>query len=283
MSTKFEYNLPYNGNNLYIKFFKPEIPNIDLSISILLVHWMDVRGHRGNSLYSKLGDYYSSSKGIPVFLFDLQGSGKSKGVFEFPQKQKDQIKTVYEHILTKLSEEYNISKTWTIIPIVHSISAVALMSAINEGLPIQRLIWIGGPPSHAKSLQREISARGPFAWYKFRFMAFIDTISGSLGLPLTTKFFGFKLRLKDIRKSFSTANGAKMMLPHTEIDILTVFGSEDQYMRLSDIEEEFPKGISKHISNVIITGADHSFENSADELEKIIDEFINKLEQRIIN
>ena len=276
MSSNFEYNLPYNGNKLFIKFFKPKNTNFEITTCFLLVHWMDVRGHKGNSIYEKIGEYYSSSIGIPVFLFDIQGSGNSKGVFEFPQKQKDQIKIVYDHILNKLNEEFTITKTWTIIPIVHSISAVALMSAINEGLPIKRLIWIGGPPSHGKSLKREISSRGPFAWYKFRFMAFIDIFSGFFGLPLTIKFFGFKLRLKDIRKSFSKADGAKMMLPHTELDILTIFGSDDQYMRLSDIDEEFPAKFSKHIKRVILPRADHSFENSHEELEKIINEFINK-------
>ena len=271
---EFSYYITNKENKLFVKFFKPISINNEITTALLIVHWMDKRGFEGNSIYNKISTYFALEKGIPVFIFDIQGTGKSKGIFEYPQKQKEQIKTVYEHINQKLQEDFNTSITWSIIPLVHSISAVALMNAINNGLPIKRLIWIGGPPSHYKSLKREVSKEGRFTWLKFRTMAFLDNFTGIIGFPLTFKIFGFKLRLKDIQKSFSKANGAKMMLPHTELDILAVFGSVDQYMNESDIQEEFPKEKSKHINIKIIEGADHGFENRVEELIEVITEFI---------
>ena len=278
VSSVVEYYLPYKDNQLFVKYFKPDHVNLKLSTCLLLVHWMDNRGHKGNSIYNKIGTYYATTIGIPVFLFDIQGSGESTGNFEFPERQKYQIKTVYEHIAIKLDQEYNSTRKWAIIPVVHSISAIAVMSAIDEGLPIKSLIWIAGPPSHFKSLRRELSSRAKLGWYKFRFMAFIDTFSGLIGLPLKTKLFGYKFRVKDLYKGFSNANGAKMMLSHPEMDILALFGSADPYMRLSDLDEEFPKELSKHIKRVIVSGADHSFEMHVEELITMINEFINKIE-----
>ena len=273
-----EYYLPYKENQLFVKYFKPDQVNLKFSTCLLLVHWMDNRGHKGNSIYNKIGSYYSTTMGLPVFLFDIQGSGESTGNFEFPERQKDQIKIVYEHISITLDQEYHLTKKWTIIPVVHSISAIAVMSAIDEGLSIKSLIWIAGPPSHFKSLRRELSSRAKLGWYKFRFMAFIDTFSGIIGLPLKTKLFGFKFRVKDLYKGFSKANGANMMLNHPEMDILAFFGSADPYLRLSDIDAEFPKELSKHIRRVIVPGADHSFEMHVEELITTINEFINKTE-----
>lgn len=271
-----EYFIPYKDNNLYIKYFRPTTLNKDLKTCLFFVHWMDVRGHRGNSIYEKMGTYYADTQGIPVFLFDILGSGKSKGTFEYPQQQKDQVKAVYDNIVSTLQAEFGQEINFTIIPIVHSISAVALMSAVNEGLPITRLIWLGGPPSHAKSIKRDIQSKGHFSWFMYRFMGHVDTLSGRIGHPITRKLFGFRLRLKDMTYYFPRANGAKMMLPHTEMDILTIFGTEDQYLKLSDIDEEFPKEQSEHITRIVIKGANHSFEAH-------IDELINKINQFLTN
>ena len=231
---------------------------------------MDVRGHKGNSIYDKLGSFFSS-KGIPVFLFDILGSGKSKGPFEFPQQQKDQIATVYHHVQGTIT-----GGGYTIIPIVHSISAVAIMCAINEGLPVKRLIWLGGPPSHANSIERDIKSHGRLTWFMYRFMAKVDIVSGLIGFPLTRKLFGFRLRLKDMRKSFATAHGAKMMILHKELDILAVFGSKDEYLKLEDIDKGFPEAESKHVTRIIIDGANHSFQEHVNELLEILQKFISK-------
>ena len=273
---EFEYFLPYKDSKLFVKFYKPIQVNVELPTCFLLVHWMDNRGYKGNSIYDKIGTYYATSKGIPVFLFDIQGSGKSTGIFEFPECQKKQIKLIYENITVKLNKEFSLSKKWVIIPIVHSISVIAVMSAVEEGLDISDLIWIAGPPSHFISLKRAISERGHFSWIKFRIMVFIDRFSGIIGLPIKMKIFGFKLRMKDLYKNFSKANGAKMMLRHPELNILAIFGTKDPYMKLSDIDEEFPKEISKHVRKVIVPGADHSFERHVEELIETINEFINK-------
>ena len=185
---------------------------------------------------------------------------------------------MYNDIIVKLRKTYVSETNFTIIPIVHSISAVAIMSAINDGLPIKRLIWLGGPPSHAKSIKRDIKSKGHFTWFIYRFMGQVDRISGNIGLPITRKLFGFRLRLKDMTSNFSRANGAKLMLPHTEMDILAIFGTKDEYLKLSDIEEEFPKEQSKHIIQVILEEANHSFEKHIEELIKIINEFLSKEE-----
>jgi len=272
-----EYFIPYKNNSLYVKYFKPFTHNKDLKTCLFFVHWMDVRGHRGNSIYEKMGMYFSD-QGVPVFLFDILGSGQSKGTFEYPQQQKDQVKAVFNNIVSKLQKEFGSQTNFTIIPIVHSISAIALMSAVNEGLPITRLIWLGGPPSHAKSIKRDIQSKGHFSWFMYRFIGRIDKISGKIGHPITRKLFGFRLRLKDMTYYFPRANGAKMMLPHTEMDILAIFGSKDQYLELSDIDEEFPREQSKHITKTVIEGANHSFEEHIDELIKIINEFLRKKE-----
>ncbi len=276
--TESEYYLPYKDSQLFVKFFQPSMLKNDVSTCIFFVHWMDVRGFKGNGIYDKMGVYYTNTMGIPVFIFDILGSGKSTGTFEYPDQQKDQIKTVYDDIIRKLQENYGSSDNFTIVPIVHSISAVAIMSAVNEGLPITRLIWLGGPPSHAKSIKRDIKSQGHATWFMYRFMGLVDRISGKIGLPITRKLFGFRLRLKDMTYNFSRANGARMMLPHTEMDILAIFGSEDEYLELSDIDEEFPEEQSKHVTKVILEGANHSFEKHINELIKIINEFLRKKE-----
>lgn len=266
-----EYFIPYKKNQLYVKVFNPPDYNpSSLKSVLLLVHWMDVRGHMGNSIYDKIGLFFSE-KGIPVFLFDTLGSGRSKGSFEFLISQKDQIITVYKHIQEKFSDG-----DYIIIPIVHSISAVAIMYAIDAGLPIKRLIWLGGPPSHSNSIKRDIKSKGRFTWVLYRTMGKIDSISGLIGFPITRKLFGFRLRISKMQKSFSKAHGARMMLPHTEMDILAVFGTKDKYLKLDDIDKEFPEEESKHITRIIMDGADHSFQDHIDELLEVIQSFINK-------
>ena len=273
-----EYFLLYKDVKLFVKYYEPTTINRELSTCLLFVHWMDVRGYKGNSIYEKMATYFSQELGIPVCLFDILGSGQSKGTFEFPQKQKDQIKVVYDDLVLKLRENFDSEIDFKIVPIVHSISAVAIMSAINDGLPVSRLIWLGGPPSHAKSIKRDIKSQGKTTWFMYRFMGYVDVFSGKLGFPLTRKLFGFKLRLKDMTHYFAKANGARMMLPHTEMDIMAIFGTKDEYLELSDIEEEFPQKQSIHITRILIEGANHSFEDHINELIKIISEFVSKKE-----
>jgi hypothetical protein len=276
ISDEFNYYIPYRDNQLFIKYFKPKNTRFDFSICLFVIHWMDIRGHKGNSIYNKFGEYFSSTIGFPVFIFDILGSGNSKGVFEYPQNQKSQIATVFYHINSKLKLEFLQNIDWTIIPIVHSISIIPVLTAINEGLPIKELIWLGGPPSHAKSLKRAIKSDGFYYWYIYRFLGYVDIFSGKFGLPIRRKLFGFKLRLQDLNKSFSKAHGAKMMLQNKNMKFLAIFGSKDEYMRLSDIEEELPEERSKHVRKIILDGANHSFEQHFEELIKIINDFIDK-------
>lgn len=264
-----DYFIPYKTYQLYVKSFNSPESN-SIKTVLLLVHWMDVRGHRGNTIYDKIGSYFAN-RGIPVFLFDVLGSGKSKGPFEYPQQQKDQIVTVHNYIQEQIKD-----RDYNIIPIVHSISAVAIMCAINEGLPVKRLIWLGGPPSHANSIKRGIKSDGIFNWYVYRFFAFVDIFSGKIGFPLTRKLFGFRLRLHEMYKSFSKAHGAKMMLPHKELDILAIFGTKDEYLKLEDIDKEFPKDQSAHITRILIDEANHGFQEHISQLLEILDDFVSK-------
>ena len=279
-STEFYY-IPYKEFKLQVKFFKPTILSTKTSTCILFIHWMDARGYRGNPIYNQLGEYYSQTQGIPVFIYDILGSGNSKGKFEFPKNQKDQVATVYHHIIEKLANEYASEMTWNIIPIAHSISIIALMSAISEGLLVSKLIWIGGPPSHTKSFKYDIQKRGRLAWYSYYFLSRLDIVSGKFGLPFSRNIFGFKLRLKDIRKYFSDVHGAKMLLSHPDIDALAIFGSEDEYMSQADITEEFgyfeDGKYTKNVKIIVLNGANHSFKGRTEELKKYIFQFIDKV------
>lgn len=274
----FQYYIPYKESKLFVKFFKPDV--LSQTTCIFLVHWMDTRGHIGNKLYNQLGDYYSKEQGIPVFLFDILGSGRSQGKFEMHYQQKDQIKIVYSHIKGKLSEEFGSEMSWTIIPLTHSISVISVLTAVDEGLPITKLIWIGGPPSHKKSFDRAIKSEGHVAWYMYLLLSRLDSVSGIIGIKMRRKIFGFNLRLKDIRKYFSDAHGAKMILNHPEISVLAVFGAEDEYMNESDIIDEFGSlestGNHNHVKIVVLEGANHSFKGKTEQLIKILNPFISR-------
>ena len=257
------YYIPYKEFKLQVKFFKPTNISTKTSTCILFIHWMDARGYRGNPIYNQLGEYYSQNQGLPVFIYDILGSGNSKGTFEFPKNQKDQVATVYHHIIEKLADEYDSAITWNIIPLAQSISIISLVSAISEGLPVSKLIWIGGPPSHTKSFKYDIQKRGRLAWYSYNFLSRLDIVSGRFGWTFTRNIFGFQLRLKDIRKYFSDVHGAKMLLAHPDIDVLAIFGSEDEYMNQNDITEEFgyfeDSKYTKNVKIMVLKGANHSF------------------------
>ena len=65
------------------------------------------------------------------------------------------------------------------------------------------------------------------------------------------------------------------------MDILFIYGSEDEYLELSDIDEEFPIENSKHITKEVISGANHSFEQHTKELIRILNDFISRNEHYV--
>ena len=269
------YFVPYSSNNLFVNYFPAK--EYEKKPVLLIIHWMDSRGHVGNKIYNQIASYFSSHN-YPVFIFDQLGSGNSKGQFEYPKKQKNQIITIYNHIRQKLAKEYTInSSEIKVIPVAHSIAGVSLMYAVNNGILVDKLIWLGGPPSHGRSIKKGILKEyGRTGYLKFRLFGYIDIASGLIGRPIVQKLFGFKVRLKDMNRHMLTSHGASMMKKRPDISILGIFGTKDEYMTVQDLKTEIPDGSNTHIKCVIIEEATHNFETHVHDVMTNIEKFITE-------
>ena len=263
-----ENKIPVGNFTLFVKFYKPS--KLTSDTFLILLHWMDSRGSRGNRIYHEISDHFAS-KGIPVFLFDQSGSGGSSGPFYYPKKQANQVIDVYNYALTQLNS-IDKERNWELIPIAHSIAGVTIMHALNSGLQFKMLVWLGGPPSHGNSVRNSLKKEN-VGLFKFKVAGVLDKVSGVFGKPIYHKMFGFKLRLKDMQEILK-CHGAEMMIKRDDIKILGIFGTNDQYMTLNDLYEALPLDLYSHFRREIIEGATHSFEDHLPEVIHFLDEFI---------
>ena len=266
---------------IYAELWIPEDKENIKDVVLIWIHWMDSRGFSESlELYPNFAKYFAQ-KGYPVILYDQLGSGKSTGLWEFPKKQADQFITVAKKGLTLIVNEIPSldANKLRIIGIGHSLGGVTLMHAIERGFHMPMGFFVSVPPSHGFSIKKGYSKRyGVLKYWTFLLLSYIDPILEKVRKPLYFNFFGFKVRLKDIRKEMMTSHAALMAIKHPEIPIIAIFGDNDEYISLDEIKRFLPEGKYPWIKRIILHGATHSMLTHQKDLFKIVEQHIEELE-----
>ncbi|MFX0063584.1 MAG: alpha/beta hydrolase [Candidatus Hermodarchaeota archaeon] len=264
---------------IYGKMWYPNFQVTIRPIMLIWLHWTDSRGFSALNIYENFGKTFSQL-GYPVVLFDQLGSGeKSTGRFEFPKEMADQFIEVTNHALGILKQNF-VEKDfkWQVVALGHSLGGVTLMYAVEKGFPLVKSVFLSVPPSHGRSLRRYIlQEHGRLLYLIFHLLARIDPLLGLLGIPLTTKLFGFTFRWKDVLKVFLRTHAARMAATHPELPVLAIFGDRDEYITQEDIEIELPEGKYSWIKRVIITNATHDMLAHQKEVFALIQDFLESL------
>jgi len=251
------------------RLWLPDKLNPNLAILLVWIHWMDSRGYLALTIYENFAKRFTDI-GYPVLLFDQVGSGKSNGKWEFPEYQAQQLQSITEEGIKILRSKLAINK-WKIIGLGHSLGGVTLMWAVMKGFPFSKGVFLSVPPSHGRSIKREIKNRGH--WRRFQLMSYFDIVTGMMGFPLTFNLFGFKLRLKDLRKHMLTSHAVRMSGKLPKFPILAIFGSNDIYISDMDIALELNNKFP-WIRKIIIPSATHDMEVHQKQVFQLIQAFI---------
>ncbi len=248
---------------------------------LIWIAWMDSRGFSSSlPLYRNFARFFANI-GYPVLLYDQLGSGMSTGTFEFPKEQADQfIATVTKgKKIIRMTFNLKPKEIISIIGIGHSLGGVTLMHVVERGFKMKAGIFVSVPPSHGTSFKRGIiQMYGALKFFSFYLLSYLDSILGMIGKPQNFKFFGFTLRLKDIRRGIAGSHAILMARKHPEFPILAIFGDKDEYITRSDIERYLPSQKYPWIRRMIISGASHDMMKHQTTLFAIIKQFLEELD-----